>query len=873
MSGTNGQAGGLSGYGGGVSTSAEPAVTELRKALNYLTGGGNQPDDDEIFAEFMDWVSGTGVTPYPHQEESVLEISTGANVVLATPTGSGKTLVALGAHFVAAATGRRSIYTAPIKALVSEKFFSLCDIFGADMVGMATGDATVNGDAPIICCTAEVLANQALRRGSSADVGLVIMDEFHYYGDPQRGWAWQVPLIELPQTQFVLLSATLGDTQKLRDDLSERTGRSTVLIDQAERPVPLHHTYSTTPIGERISELIEDRDTPVYVVHFTQAAAIERASGLMSLNVCTKEEKKAITEAMGHFRFTSSFGKQLSRFLKHGIGVHHAGMLPKYRRLVEQLAQLGVLKVICGTDTLGVGINVPIRTVLLTGLTKYDGRKTRVLQAREFHQIAGRAGRAGFDTIGNVVVQAPEHTIENLKAIAKAEANPKKKSKPQRKKAPEGFVNWSDKTHERIISAAPESLTPRMQVTHSMILNVVARPGNAFEAMHHLLRANHAPRKRQNKLIIEAIRSYRALVEAELLERLPEPDSEGRVVRLRQEIPENFALNQPLSTFAVVAVELLDPEDDDYALNVLTVFESTLDSPRPVLHAQEKKARGVAVAEMKADGVEYEERMRVLDEITYPQPLRELIESAYETYSAGQPWVRDHELQTKSVVRDMWERAMTFGEFVAFYQLSRSEGVLLRYLADAYRALRTSVPAEAQTEDLTLIVEWLGEMIRQVDSSLLDEWEDMANGTAGGGQEVSPAEVTGPRQLTDNVAAFTVMVRNAMYRRVELFSREDAAALGDLDGDSGFDQDRWEDLLDDYFDDYSDIDMGPDARGPKLLSIKKNDGEWLVRQTILDPEGNADWGIEATVNLEESNMEGAPVVTLTYVGTIGDRPS
>src|SRR3954453_22865115 len=399
-----------------TATIAPPLLDDAADLTALRALGG---DPDELSARFSAWADAAGTTLYPAQEEALIELVSGANVVLATPTGSGKSLVATGAQYAALAARRRSFYTAPIKALVSEKFFALCGVFGAENVGMLTGDAAVNAGAPIIACTAEVLANIALREGgpaetTTADIGLVVMDEFHFYGDPDRGWAWQVPLIELPTAQFLLMSATLGDTERLREDLTRRTGRPTALVASAERPVPLHHYYATTPMHETIGELLETRQAPIYVVHFTQASALERAQALMSVNVCSKEEKAAIAEMIGGFRFSSAFGTTLSRLVRHGIGVHHAGMLPKYRRLVEQLAQAGLLKVISGTDTLGVGINVPIRTVVFSALSKYDGTRTRLLQVREFHQIAGRAGRAGYDTAGTVVVQAPEHEVENL---------------------------------------------------------------------------------------------------------------------------------------------------------------------------------------------------------------------------------------------------------------------------------------------------------------------------------------------------------------------------------------------------------------------------------------------------------------------------
>src|SRR3954447_8425016 len=787
--------------------------------LSALFALGDDPD--AVFARFAEWAEAGGTPLYPAQEEALIELVSGANVVLATPTGSGKSLVATGAQFAALAADRVSFYTAPIKALVSEKFFALCGVFGAENVGMLTGDAAVNAGAPIIACTAEVLANIALREGPDAAIGLVVMDEFHFYGDPDRGWAWQVPLIELPKAQFLLMSATLGDVSALRDDLTRRTGRPTALVAHAERPVPLHHYYATTPMHETIQELLDTGQAPVYVVHFTQASALERAQALMSVNVCSKEEKAAIGELIGGFRFSSAFGTTLSRLVRHGIGVHHAGMLPKYRRLVEQLAQAGLLKVICGTDTLGVGINVPIRTVVFSALSKYDGTRTRLLQAREFHQIAGRAGRAGYDTAGTVVVQAPEHEVENLKQFAKVSDDPKKRRKLVRKKVPEGMVPWSEATMNRLLEAEPEKLTSNMRVSTAMILDVVDRPGNPFDAMRRLLTDTHEPRKRQLGLIREAIGIARSLLQAGVLERLPEPEADGRRYDLTVDLPPDFALNQPLSTFALAAIDLLDADSETYALDVVSVIEATLDDPRQILSAQLNKAKGEAVAQMKAEGIEYDERMELLEEITYPKPLEELLGHAYDVYRQSNPWAADASLSPKSVVREMWEQAFTFREFVNTYGLTRAEGAVLRYQSDAFKALRSGVPAAARTEEVTDIVEWLGELVRQVDSSLLDEWEQLTSPDQPLDAPVAvPAR---PRPLTGNERAFTAMVRNALFRRVELFARRRWYDLGELDGVSGWDADRWESVVRAYFADHGAVQTGADARGPALLIIDRSD--------------------------------------------------
>jgi superfamily II RNA helicase len=850
-------------------------LDRLPHALGRLSAPGTltAADPDTVFDAFVAWAAEEGFELYPAQTEALIELVSGANVILATPTGSGKSLVAAGAHFAALADGRRSFYTAPIKALVSEKFFALCRMFGAANVGMLTGDASVNPGAPIVAATAEVLANLALREGADTDVGLVVMDEFHFYSEPDRGWAWQVPLLELPDAQFLLMSATLGDVSQFVDDLTRRTGRPTAVVSSTDRPVPLHYYYATTPVHETLQDLLDTGQAPVYVVHFTQLAALERAQALMSINVCTREEKDAIGALIGSFRFSSGFGKTLTRLVRHGIGVHHAGMLPRYRRLVETLAQAGLLKVVCGTDTLGVGINVPIRTVLFTALSKYDGTRTRHLKIREFHQIAGRAGRAGFDTAGTVVVQAPDHMVENERLLKKAGDDPKKRRRIVRKKPPEGFVSWGEPTFERLMTGEPETLTSSFSVTHSMLLNVIARPGDPYTAMKKLLTDNHEDLAAQRRHIRHAIDIYRALVAGGVVQRLDTPEPDGRAMRLMVDLQPNFALNQPLSPFAVAALDLLDRESPTYSLDVLSVLESTLENPRPVISAQRSKARGEAVAQMKADGLDYDERMELLENVGHPTPLADLLGHAFESYRTGHPWVADHELRPKSVARDMYERAMTFVEYVGYYGLARSEGLVLRYLADAYKALRDTVPEQARTDELTDLTEWLGELVRQVDSSLLDEWERLASPDADVG--LLAAEVDDrPAPVTANVRAFRVLVRNAMFRRVELAALGRFDELGALDGDAGWGAERWAAAMSAYFEEYADLGSGPDARGPHLLVVDQQaeqDRRWVVRQIFDDPEDDHDWGISAVVDLAASDELGSAAVTVTAVDALSAR--
>ncbi|MFP4513052.1 MAG: DEAD/DEAH box helicase [Acidimicrobiales bacterium] len=841
---------------------------------DHIPAPGSGTDPDDLLDAFTSWVGTQGMTLYPAQEEAILEIYAGSNVILATPTGSGKSLVALAAHAAALADGRRTFYTAPIKALVSEKFFDLCRELGREHVGMMTGDAAVNPDAPVICATAEILANLALREGEATDVGQVVMDEFHFYAEPDRGWAWQVPLLTLPHTQFVLMSATLGDTRRFQTDLSRRTGRSTVEVAHTERPVPLHYEYKRTAMHDIVDELLERDLAPAYVVHFTQASAVERAQALMSINLCSREEKDAISDALGGFRFGPGFGKSLNRYLRHGIGVHHAGMLPKYRRLVERLAQDGHLKVICGTDTLGVGINVPIRTVLFTQLCKYDGVSTRLLTAREFHQIAGRAGRAGYDTAGMVWAQAPDHVIENDKALAKVGDDPKKKRKVVRKKPPtRGFVPWSEDTFDKLIAAPPEVLTSSFKVSHSMLLNVLDRPGDGCGAMRELLVDNHEPRAAQRQHIRRAISMYRSMLGSGVVEVLDEPDDEGRLVRVTVELQADFALNQPLSPFVLEAVPLLDREADTYPLDVLSLVEAVLENPGVILAAQLDKLRGELVARLKSEGVEYDQRMEELDRLEYPKPLRDFTYDLFNAYATRHPWVADHNINPKSVARELYERAMTFHDYVAHYGLARSEGLLLRYLSDTYKGLVQNVPEEAKTDEVYDLTEWLGEMVRQVDSSLLEEWEALQHPEDLDELAATPVpteQVGAARNVvTANDRAFRVMVRNEAFRWVELLARRAYGELVERDASGEWRVESITEAMAPYWTEHDSIGIGAEARSGARFHLAPTGRTWEVRQVLDDPAGDGDWAIVATVDLDASDDEGVPVMSLVGVEQLG----
>ncbi|MDD7384404.1 MAG: DUF3516 domain-containing protein [Actinomycetaceae bacterium] len=904
----------------------------LNLALDRLEDAfGLNPDPDSIAREFEQWAESTGRPLYPHQEEALLGALDGAHLIVSTPTGSGKSMVALAAIFTALAHGKTAFYTAPLKALVSEKFFDLIRVFGADNVGMITGDSTINADAPVVCATAEIVANMALRQGSDTPIDVLVADEFHYYSDPQRGWAWQVPLLQMKKTQHILMSATLGDTSFIAHDLEQRTGRETLTIADAPRPVPLTYEWSLTPLSELVKQLVTNQKTPAYIVHFSQKEAVKQAQAMLGLPLVTAQQKKAIADALGHFRFGAGFGKILSKLLRSGIGVHHAGLLPRYRRLVERLAQAGLLQVICGTDTLGVGINVPIRTVVLTSLTKFDGAKSRHMSAREFHQIAGRAGRAGFDTEGTVIVQAPEYAIENAKAQAREASasfvngkQVKSGKKIVKKKPPENTVLWSEKTFEHLVHAQPETLQSQMRITHAMILNVLQRPGDAVSAVADLVTHNHEPHSDSNPLIRRSVDIYSSLHSAGVIthhdvtwQRTHPGES---AVSFARDVPDDFALNSPLAPFALAALDLLDRESSSYPLDVISVIEAVQEDPTPVLYAQEHAAKNEAITALKLAGVPYEQRMAEADSVSWPKPLQDLLVDALHTYSQTNPWVDDKDLSPKSVVRQMIEEGMTFTSLISRYDLARSEGVVLRYLTDVYKALRQTVPIQARTAELDQMTEWLGSMVRSVDSSLVDEWEALREGKVlpidGSGMSLLSTEMTeddegsetqlafgadadGYLAYTANLYQLRRQIRTTAFRYVEALEREDwdwldtHSALGSWPGAHLWDSAAWDTATADYFDDYDDIGIDTSSRSAAFFDLNEepqvadlvtagidataaadlldahDPGRlWLFHQIFDDGVGDNDWGFFALIDLDASDQRDTLDFQIVSVGSM-----
>lgn len=838
-------------------------------------------DSDELLDRFLDYAAGKGIELYEAQEEAILEIFSGKNVILNTPTGSGKSLVAAAMHFRSASLGRRSVYTCPIKALVNEKFLALCRDFGPENVGMMTGDASVNRDAPILCCTAEILANIALRDGDQARVDDVIMDEFHYYSDHERGVAWQAPLLTLPQSRFLLISATLGETRFFEKEMTRVTGVESVTVSSYVRPVPLEFSYEELHLVEVLEKLQVANKMPVYIVHFTQKSAADTAQNLLSVKLCSKEEKKAIGKEIQEFRFSSPFGKEIKKLLANGIGLHHAGLLPKYRVLIEKLAQKGMLKVICGTDTLGVGVNVPIRCVLFTQLCKYGGQKTSILSARDFHQISGRAGRKGFDDRGYVVALAPEHVIENLRLEAKAAGDPKKKRKLVKRKPPEkGFVHWDEQTFERLQAAKAEALESRFKVSHGMLLNVLGREGDGCRAMRSLIGDCHNTHASKKTLRKQAFQLFRALVERDIIEIMPRGHEPK--LRVNVELQDDFSLNQTLSLYCLDTLELLDQDAPDYALKVISLAEAILENPDAILRRQSFKLKDEKMAEMKAAGIEYDERIEKLDAMEYPKPEREFIYETFNVFAQAHPWIGKENIKPKSIAREMFERYSSFSDYVKVYGLQRAEGLLLRHITNVYRVLENTIPVSFKTEQLSEVSVYFEHLLKHVDSSLIDEWETMRNPDYKPDEDNADSlpENERAKDITRNKDDFTRLIRAEIFNFLRILANKDYKSL-----DENYDlaplfagrEDavKWmdvalEETMATYYESRQWIRLDPAARSKEHthIEISEDGKEWLVSQTLVDSEDLNDWQVSFVVDIVASREKGELAMKLQSLEAI-----
>jgi superfamily II RNA helicase len=845
-------------------------------------GGSNDPD--RILDLFLGWAADTGFELYPAQEEALLEIMADRHVILDTPTGSGKSLVALALHFRGLCEGRRSFYTSPIKALASEKFFSLCAELGADNVGMLTGDASINPDAPLICCTAEVLANLSLRLGTDLDAPFVVMDEFHYYADRDRGWAWQVPLITLPHTQFLLMSATLGDMDAIRNHIEKRSGRASNLVHSDERPVPLDFTYVETPLHETVEELAGSERAPIYLVNFTQRDCAEVAQSLTSMQLTSKEEKAVIRDAIGDARFDTPYGRELKRFLTFGIGVHHAGLLPKYRLQVEQLSQRGLLKVISGTDTLGVGVNIPLRTVLFTKLAKFDGRKVTRLKVRDFKQISGRAGRKGFDDRGHVVCQAPEEEIERLKELRKAASDPKRKRKTGRKQSRAGEVSWSEDTFRKLIESPPERLSSRFRITSGMLVDLLQRDaaindpdaGN-FHSLRELIANCHDDEGGKQRHLTRAAQLVRSLSRAGIIRMERDSASPYLWVVVDEELQVDFSLFHNLSLFLVEAIEGLEQENPLHALDLLSLVEAVLEDPVIILRRQVDRLKTELVNRLKAEGVSYEERMNRLDEVTYPQPAADYIHGAFDHFRRAHPWVGGDAVRPKSVAREMVEGYLGFTDYVRRYGLQRSEGVLLRYLSQVYKTLDQNVPDQAKTDEVYDIIGFFRALLERVDTSLIEEWESLLHPELrleGITDTKQAHRILAAQELRANPWALTTRLRAELHLLVAALAGKDweeaAASVRPDPGDPAVldTPEAFEEAMIPFFETFDHLVFDHRARLSENTQISPaGESTWNVVQVLVDPDEDNLWCIEGRVNLGDEAQVTGPLVKVTRIGT------
>ena len=844
----------------------EPAQPPALAALLPPRGSG----PDEILSRFMSYVASTGLELYPAQEEALLEMMADKHIVLNTPTGSGKSLVATALHFKALVEGRTSFYTCPVKALVNEKFFDLCRLFGAERVGMLTGDASINRDAPIICCTAEILANMALR-DAAARAAYVVMDEFHYYADRERGMAWQVPLLALDATTFLLMSATLGDLRVITDGLRATTGREVAIVRGRQRPVPLEFEYRETPLHETIDELVKAGRAPIYLVNFTQRGAADQAQNLMSVDVSSKSDKEAIRAALDGATFDTPYGKDFQRFLRHGIGIHHAGLLPKYRLLVERLAQKGLLKVVSGTDTLGVGVNVPIRTVLFTQLCKFDGEKVGILGVREFQQIAGRAGRKGFDERGYVVAQAPEHVVENKRLATKAAQG---KKVVMHKPPTKGYVHFDRGTFDRLLGGTPEPLESRFEVTHGVLLSCLQggrdtevgskKPRAAgYRRLLSIVGRSHGGPRQQREQKRRAAACFRTLRHAGIVNVVTYESARGRAVEINDELQLDFSLHHTLSLFLVDALERLDRQAPTYALDVLTLVESIVENPDVVLRKQLDALKTEKMAEMKAAGVEYEQRIEKLEEMEWPKPNRDFIYETFNAFADRHPWVGQENVRPKSVAREMYEGFASFDDYVRTYGLERSEGVLLRYLSQVYKTMAETVPLTARSEEVMDILAHFRVLLRDVDTSLIQEWESL---TQPGRPRPGRASTHQPVDPVAERRAFNAAIRAELHKLLRALAKRDYAAvvrvLAPGTGDA-WTPERLTAEMQPFWAAHTELLTTPAARAPERTRFDDlGPGRVRLQQTLVDAEGDEDWSLDCVV---ETNG-GALAITLQRIG-------
>ncbi len=456
-------------------------------------------DIELAFYEKFLW--GRGIEPYPVQEQAIRHIVAGTSVLVTVPTGTGKTLMAKAALQAAVMRGERAIYTTPLRALTEEKYRELCADFGDENVGFATGDYKVNREAPIQVEVAEILWNRVVGDKSVCPAEVVVMDEGHYFNDPERGYVWEQSIIGLdPRSQLVILSATVGRPDRFCQWASLTRRVPMELVESRERKVPLVHDFREEPLIDTVRELAHKGDVPAIVFVFGREQCFEVARLLKSCRRFTTDEEKAKVEALcDEALLPGGVANELRPLFSHGIGIHHAGILPRYKQLVEQLALERLIKFVVSTETIAAGINLPARTVVFPSLRKFIKNEPRMVTAAEYHQMAGRAGRPQFDDRGLAITLAPEEIVSELKKelrdaakrpaydegkVRKSVYN-KARSEAQRK----GDIIWTPESHAELVRGEPAELRSKTKITTEQVLAIglpdlatTALPGAGFVA-------------------------------------------------------------------------------------------------------------------------------------------------------------------------------------------------------------------------------------------------------------------------------------------------------------------------------------------------------------------------------------------------------
>ena len=492
---------------------------------------------------------------------------------------------------------------------------------------------------------------------------------------------------------------------------------------------------------------------------------------------------------------------------------------------------------------------------MFTKLCKFDGEKATLLSIRDFQQISGRAGRKGFDTQGTVVVQAPEHVIENLIIDQKAAADPKKaKNKVKRKPPEKGYIAWNQETLTKLSEGKPEALTSRFQVSHGMILNVLAREGTRnCDALRELISLSHeseVQKKRHGKL---AFQLFRSLYERKIIELNP--------LRLNVNLQQDFSLNQSLSLYLIDALAVLNREDENYALDTLTLVESILENPDLILRRQVDRAKTEKMMELKASGMEFDQRIEELEKISYPKPNEEFIYTTFNAFAAAHPWIGQENIRPKSIAREMFETFQSFHEYIKSYDLERVEGLLLRYLSEVFKVLVQNVPDSAKNESVQELIEYFKTILKDIDSSLVEEWERMKNPVAAAINDTLRAEQDAAQaRLELAQKQILISIRNEVFRGIRhLISGNYAdAALVFAPNEIAEKTEYFAQKMTEYYETHEALLLDPKARAQHFTKLTRmGDERFKIEQTLSDPDGHNDWilVLEARASLADPHPQ------------------